>query len=57
MKAPPAKKPKAKPHRPDTSNLDLDPDAWPKFENLVKAAAKLGSKPHDAKKSKRKITH
>lgn len=26
--------------------LDLDPDAWPKFEALVKSAAKMGHKPH-----------
>jgi hypothetical protein len=26
--------------------LDLDPDAWPKFEKLIKSAAKMGPKPH-----------
>jgi hypothetical protein len=26
--------------------LDLDADAWPKFEALVKSAAKMGPKPH-----------
>jgi hypothetical protein len=29
--------------------LDLDQDAWPKFEKLVKSAAKMGPKPHKAK--------
>jgi hypothetical protein len=32
--------------------VELVPDAWPKFEKLVKSAAKLGPKPHkDSKKS------
>jgi hypothetical protein len=29
--------------------LELDPDAWPRFERLVKSAAKSGPKPHPAK--------
>ena len=29
--------------------LDLDPDAWPKFEKLIKSAAKMGPKPHKSK--------
>ena len=33
-------------------NVELDPDAWPKFEALVKSAAKMGHKPHDAKLGK-----
>lgn len=37
---------KTKPTQTDSSNLDLDPDAWPKFEKLVKSAAKMGPKPH-----------
>jgi hypothetical protein len=28
------------------TSLDLDPNAWPKFEALVKSAAKMGHKPH-----------
>ena len=40
---------KVKPVKADTSNLDLDPDAWPKFEKLVKSAVKIGPKPHKAK--------
>lgn len=27
---------------------DLDPDAWPKFEKLVKNASKMGHQPHVA---------
>lgn len=30
--------------------LDLDPDAWPKFEKLIKSAAKMGPKPHAKKR-------
>ena len=37
---------KAKPKPVDQSKLELDPDAWPKFEKLVKNAAKIGHKPH-----------
>jgi hypothetical protein len=53
MPPPPAKqKPKNKPNRANLEKLDLDPDAWPKFEALVKSAAKMGHKPHDAKLGK-----
>jgi hypothetical protein len=38
--------------QPNTASLELDPDAWPKFEGLVKAAAKMGHKPHDTKLGK-----
>ena len=31
------------------ADLELDPDAWPKFEKLVKSAAKMGPKPHQKK--------
>jgi len=31
------------------ANLDLDPNAWDKFEKLVKSAAKMGPKPHGSK--------
>ena len=48
-KAPKTKPKKAKAIQTDTSNLDLDPDAWPKFEKLIKSAAKLGPKPHKGK--------
>jgi len=40
----PSKKPK--PISPEVANLDLDPGAWPKFEKLIKSAAKMGPKPH-----------
>lgn len=40
-----------KPIRPEVANLDLDPDAWPKFEKLIKSAAKMGPKPHTKDKS------
>jgi len=42
----PTKTKKPKPIRLDEVNLDLSPDACPKFEKLVKSAAKLGPKPH-----------
>ncbi|HVW72670.1 MAG TPA: hypothetical protein VHC39_03445 [Rhizomicrobium sp.] len=32
-------------------NIELDPDAWPKFEKLVKSAAKMGPKPHKEPKT------
>jgi hypothetical protein len=32
--------------KPKSEGLDLDPDAWPKFEALVKSAVKMGHKPH-----------
>jgi len=41
---------KAKPKAVDPSNLDLDPDAWGKFEKLVKSAAKMGPRPHKTQK-------
>jgi hypothetical protein len=43
--------PNRSPKKPDTDqikNLALDPDAWPKFEKLIKSAAKMGPKPHAA---------
>jgi len=36
-----------KPLAAKSDALDLDPDAWPKFEALVKSAAKMGHKPHE----------
>lgn len=41
------KKSKAKKVDTKIEDLDLDPDAWPKFEKLIKSAAKLGPKPHE----------
>jgi len=45
---------KRKPINPTEPDLELDPDAWPKFEALVRSAAKMGHKPHDAKIAKAK---
>jgi hypothetical protein len=45
-------KQKPKPSPAELEALELDPDAWPKFELLVKSAAKMGHKPHDAKLGK-----
>jgi hypothetical protein len=49
MTKPPEKtrKPNQKPT--DKASLELDPNAWPKFEKLIKAAAKMGPKPHSPK--------
>ena len=44
----PSKNPK--PISPKVADLDLDPDAWPKFEKLIKSAAKMGPKPHTSAK-------
>jgi len=35
-------------------DLELDPDAWPRFEKLVKSAAKMGHKPHSSTALSRK---
>lgn len=43
-----AKKPQRPKKIPKAEELDLDPDAWPRFEALVKSAAKAGHKTHDA---------
>jgi hypothetical protein len=51
MKKPPAKKPtKAKLTQDEIASLDLDENAWPKFEKLIKSAAKMGPKPHKDKR-------
>lgn len=52
LKKNPTKKPAPKPIQPDVAKLDLDPDAWPKFEKLVKSAAKMGPKPRNGEKPK-----
>ena len=28
--------------------IELDPDAWPKFEKLIRSAAKMGPMPHSS---------
>jgi hypothetical protein len=37
---------KAKLSPEEIASLDLDENAWPKFEKLIKSAAKMGPKPH-----------
>ena len=32
---------------PDEYEIELEPEAWERFEKLVKAAAKMGPKPHN----------
>lgn len=34
------------------ADLELLPDAWDRFEGLVKSAAKMGHQPHDPKKTR-----
>jgi hypothetical protein len=43
-KQPTLRKKIQKPISPEIESLDLDPDAWEKFERLVKAAAKAGTR-------------
>jgi hypothetical protein len=45
---------KGTPKRSATANLDLDPDAWPRFEALIKSAAKMGHKPHETPAPKKR---
>lgn len=33
---------------PDSPKLEFEPDAWERFERLVKSAAKMGPRPRDA---------
>jgi hypothetical protein len=42
-----AKPPKSKVAK--VEDVELIPDAWPRFERLVKAAAKMGHRPHAEK--------
>jgi hypothetical protein len=46
-----AKTKKTKPTTDEIASLDLDENAWPKFEKLVKSAAKMGAKPHKGPKA------
>jgi hypothetical protein len=48
--------PKPSPKKPD---IEFAPDAWERFERLVKSAAEIGHKPHDKplkKKPRRRPT-
>jgi hypothetical protein len=40
---------KSPPKKADSLRLEFEPDAWERFESLVKSAAKLGPMPHKAK--------
>ena len=39
---------------PKKSKLEFAPDAWERFESLIKSAAKIGPRPHDGSKPKAK---
>ena len=41
---------------PKTPNLEFAPDAWERFESLVKSAAKMGHQPHKASAPQPKST-
>jgi hypothetical protein len=43
--------PKSSPQKPD---LEFAPDAWKRFESLVKSAAKMGHQPHKPNPPQRK---
>jgi hypothetical protein len=43
--------PKPSPEKPD---IEFAPDAWERFETLVKSAAKMGPKPHKGSPSQTK---
>lgn len=46
---------KAKPKTtPKAPKLEFEPDAWERFESLVKSAAKMGPRPHDGSQPKAK---
>lgn len=40
---------KAKSQSPKLPDVELDPDAWPRFERFIKAAAKAGPQHREAK--------
>lgn len=44
-----AKKPKKPIDREALEALELDPEAWPKFEKLVRSSALMGPQPHKTK--------
>jgi len=45
--------PKPSPKKP-ALKLKFEPDAWARFESLVKSAAKMGPRPHDGSRPKSK---
>jgi hypothetical protein len=47
--------PKPSPKKPAPSpKLEFEPDAWERFESLVKSAAKMGHQPHKPTQSQPK---
>ena len=44
--------PKSSPKKPD--KLEFAPDAWERFESLVKSAAKMGHQPHRSTPTKKR---
>ena len=44
--------PKPSPKKPD---IEFAPDAWERFESLVKSAAKIGPRPHDGSRPRPKV--
>ncbi len=48
--------PKPSPKKPaDSLKLEFEPDAWERFSALVKAAAKMGPRPHDGSRPNAKV--
>ena len=39
----------------DLNNIEFAPDAWERFESLVKSAAKMGHQPHKATRPQAKV--
>jgi hypothetical protein len=44
--------PKPSPKKPE---IEFAPDAWERFESLVKSAAKMGPRPHDGSRPQPKV--
>lgn len=54
-KAPQKKSAKATASPKELASLEIDQDAWPKFEALVKSAAKMGHRPHGERPVKKRV--
>jgi len=39
---------------PKAPKLEFEPDAWERFESLIRSAAKMGPRPHDGSQPKAK---
>lgn len=49
--------PKTSPKKPAPSpKLEFEPDAWERFESLIRSAAKMGPRPHDGSSPKARAT-